>query len=103
MEGYIDPEWAAVKAQVDKQNTEMTHLRASNLPEYKKMWRNMPPALPDACPTDVEITNIMAPVSDGTQIEVRIYRRNSTSPNAWLYFSCHGGGKYPSQLSLLNL
>ncbi|RDW74849.1 hypothetical protein BP6252_05991 [Coleophoma cylindrospora] len=60
---YIDPEFAAIKDECDAQNAKLSAL---SFEDYVATWRVMPPALPDECPTDVEITDRTATVSDGS-------------------------------------
>ncbi|RDW85965.1 hypothetical protein BP5796_04290 [Coleophoma crateriformis] len=86
---YIDPEFAAIKDECDAQNVK---LAALSFEDFVATWRVMPPALPGECPTDIEITDRTATVSDGSGIEIRIYKSKDVKPDAWLFLTCHGGG-----------
>jgi acetyl esterase/lipase len=55
-------------------------------------FKETPPALADYIPTDLNITHERVPVSDGSDIEIRIYKAATTSKGAGMFYVSHGGG-----------
>ncbi|PGG96713.1 hypothetical protein AJ79_09483 [Helicocarpus griseus UAMH5409] len=63
--------------------------------EFKAAWNAFPPAVFDDGPVvgqDITIEHMNIPVSDGTPVELRIYKPISPVPRASLFFVTHGGG-----------
>jgi acetyl esterase/lipase len=85
----IDPEFAAIREEVDKNYGAIWDLP---LAEVKDAWENIPPALGPYVPNDLDIHNKNIPVRDGYEVDVRIYKSKNTPDNASLYVVAHGGG-----------
>lgn len=79
---------------------------------FEKIWaqpldvvRNQlletPPELPDDTPTDLVIAHRKVPVTDGTDVEIKIYKSPQTPSNATLFFVTHGGGEFIHQLKFV--
>ncbi|EEH33240.1 lipase/esterase [Paracoccidioides lutzii Pb01] len=62
---------------------------------FKAAWNAFPPVVFDDGPVvgqDITIEHINIPVSDGTLVELRIYKPINPVPTSTLFFVSHGGG-----------
>ncbi|KAK4942715.1 hypothetical protein LTR66_014679 [Elasticomyces elasticus] len=87
-----DPEFAPLREATDAQFAQLWQMP---MDEFKMAWLTTPPALPPNCPVPgkhIEIVDQKAPVRDGTQIGIRIYRPIKPQSGSALYLKAHGGG-----------
>jgi acetyl esterase/lipase len=84
----IDPSFAPLKEETDKRFNTLWSLP---MKEFLAVWL-LPLDLPEDIPKDLNITQREVPVSDGTQIEIQLYKSKTVPPNALLYLKVHGGG-----------
>ncbi|KAK4989958.1 hypothetical protein LTR50_002869 [Elasticomyces elasticus] len=88
----IDPEFEPLREATDAQFAQLWQMP---MDEFKMAWLTTPPALPPNCPVPgkhIEIVDQKAPVRDGTQIGIRIYRPIKPQSGSALYLKAHGGG-----------
>ncbi|KIW11720.1 hypothetical protein PV08_11022 [Exophiala spinifera] len=88
----IDPEFAKYKDQLDK---DLTALWELPIDEFKAAWLSAPVSLPDNAPQpgqDYIVLDQVAPVRDGTEIGIRVYRPVKSEPGMTLILKSHGGG-----------
>ena len=84
----IDPAFAPLKDEAARNFNELWKLP---MKEFLEAWK-VPGPLPDDIPVDLNISHQKVPVTDGTEIEIRVYKAKDVSPNALLYLKAHGGG-----------
>lgn len=91
----IDPEFSREQEQCDK---DIAALWALSIEGMREQYRDYPPAIPENTPKpgiDIEITQQVVPVRDGSTIGIRCYKKfKSTPTNALLFLVSHGGGMY---------
>jgi acetyl esterase/lipase len=86
----IDPEFAAIKPAHDAFTAKIWSLPLNQI----RAMVNTPLEYPDFVPSvdDLVITEKKVPVSDGTEIGIKIYKQKSPVADAVLYYVMHGGG-----------
>jgi len=89
---------------LSKINPEFAPIQAANDAFLQKLWDrplkqtramlNVPMPYPDCVPStnDLIITERKVPVSDGTEIGIKIYKSKSSPDDAVLFYVMHGGG-----------
>src|SRR6201996_1057919 len=99
--GYMGEMLPEFKPLAEASEKDFADLWSKPLDEFIEAWRSFPPALLDDSPTtdDIDISHRMAPVSDGTEVELRLYRDKNAKPNAPLLLVAHGGGQSSKCLS----
>ena len=98
----LSPDFAPLKDAADQSFEELWQLPFD---EFKAKWDSFPPALVDDSPKvgkDITVEHVKITTSDGSAIELRIYKPIDPVPNALLYLNAHGGGKYRSQVRWLS-
>ncbi|KAH8671498.1 alpha/beta hydrolase fold-3 domain-containing protein [Xylariales sp. PMI_506] len=90
----IDAEYAAVEEATEEA---LKPMWGGDVPmdKFKEAWATAPPAIPEDCPVpgkDVILSHTQVPVSDGTAVEIKIYRPPVFRPKSALVFRMHGGG-----------
>jgi acetyl esterase/lipase len=90
----IDPDYAPLKDAMDKIHET---LWAPPLKEFLNAARSAPAVLLDDCPKvdeDITIEHRKVPVTDGTMIDICIYKPKPPVSDALLNLNAHGGGSY---------
>lgn len=95
-----EEEWAPFKQSWDEQTKKMADM---SLEETRKIFAEAPLALPENAPVpgeDIEITEEKAPVRDGSEIVLRIFRNLKVKGDgkSTLILKIHGGGEWISYL-----
>lgn len=85
-----DSEFASMKPMIDAFSKKLWDRPLNSTREMLKT----PIPYPDFVPStnDIIITERKAPVSDGTEIGIKIYKSKNTPDDAVLFYSMHGGG-----------
>ena len=86
----VDPEFAPFYDAVYDQFKTLWSLPVD---EMRKTLSDAPQMRPEDCPSDMDITHQMVTVSDGAEIEIRIYKPKDGKPGLPLFLVLHGGGK----------
>jgi len=89
----VDPDFAPLIPGIDEVFKKIWTFDTAE--ELRGKFAGARPTYPPYVPTEgFEISHKMVPVSDGTDVEIRIYRPEGVTDNLPVFYVCHGGGIY---------